>query len=332
MKSNFVFLILSTALILSCGNKQNDTVFTDKTIPNTAINAETEIPALGDSFVRIKSGSFIMGNDEFGPAHKVTITYDYLMSSFELTNRDVARAVNWAVEAGFLVYDKDTFFMPAGNQLVFVFNTLLPWQPFAVTLENGKPSLEVTEGNEALPFVNINMQGAAILCNIMSVKDGFEQAYDLSSFSVNWKASGYRMPTEAEWEFAARRLPADNDETVSSTLFSGSDDASRVAWTYENTPGSPRPVAAGGPNAIGLYDMSGNVWEMCWDLYSDAYYEESPEINPKGPQKSPYPVWTIVKRGGSYRNYENNATVFHREMAKPDANPGVGIRLVRKAD
>ena len=99
----------------------------------------------------------------------------------------------------------------------------------------------------------------------------------------------FRLPTEAEWEYAAR-----GGNKSKGYKFAGSDDWREVAWFEENSKGSTKPVKLKKPNELGLYDMSGNVWEMCQDWYRYAYFLNSPSIDPKGP------VWGFDRllRGG----------------------------------
>ena len=118
----------------------------------------------------------------------------------------------------------------------------------------------------------------------------------------------YRLPTEAEWEYACR--------AGSSTRFSfGDDDFWLIiehAW-YNSS--STHPVAQKKPNAFGLYDMHGNVWEWCQDRYEENYYSHSPERNPKGPKTGDY----RVVRGGSWLGSENYLRSADRGKQEPDS-------------
>lgn len=100
----------------------------------------------------------------------------------------------------------------------------------------------------------------------------------------------YRLPTEAEWEYAARGGTKSNGFD-----YAGSNDVNTVAWTYANSGSTIHPVGQKQANQLGLYDMSGSVFEWCNDWYDETYYANSPEHDPKGPATGPHRVF----RGGS---------------------------------
>lgn len=132
----------------------------------------------------------------------------------------------------------------------------------------------------------------------------------------------YRLPTEAEWEYAAR-----GGRHKDGTKYSGSDEISEVAWVARNSEGTTHPVGQKKPNGLGLYDMSGNVWEWCQDKYCADYYSESPVENPEGPEYGSF----RVKRGGSWRYLANSGRVSRRYSNFPDTKRDVvGLRVVRE--
>ena len=127
----------------------------------------------------------------------------------------------------------------------------------------------------------------------------------------------FRLPTEAEWEFAAR-----GGIKSFCTQFSGSDDLDEVAWYYNNNDGQTHDVATKRPNELGLYDMSGNVWEWCSDWYAD--YSSASQTNPTGPISGS----ERVLRGGSWCGNARYCYVFARDGYYPDARYYyIGLRL-----
>ena len=129
------------------------------------------------------------------------------------------------------------------------------------------------------------------------------------------------MPTEAQWEFAARggNLGKDNN-----FRYAGSNSIDDVAWFMENSNGKTHPVGTKLPNELGLYDMSGNVSEWCNDWYDDRYYSNSPSVAPSGPESGT----KRVIRGGSWLNGALHCRVFTRGACIPtDEYIDVGLRL-----
>ena len=131
----------------------------------------------------------------------------------------------------------------------------------------------------------------------------------------------FRLPSEAQWEFAARQGIAGR---YLNYKYSGSDDIDKVAVYRGNSGKRTYPVKSKEPNLLGLYDMSGNVWEWCSDWFGDRYYSSSPQANPEGPSSGSY----RVRRGGGWSCFALACRVTNRGNAAPsDRENDTGLRL-----
>ena len=142
------------------------------------------------------------------------------------------------------------------------------------------------------PVINVSWLDAVAYCNWLSLQHGLRPVYAIEggAVSADWSANGFRLPTEAEWEYAAR-------EGGKKVRFgNGKDTANPTMINFESHPSlqtsysmagesrnRPLPVGSFAPNSLGLYDMSGNVWEWCWDR--SAPYPREAQVNPRGPAR-----------------------------------------------
>jgi formylglycine-generating enzyme required for sulfatase activity len=180
-----------------------------------------------------------------------------------------------------------------------------------------------------LPVEQVSWYNAVEYCNERSQREGLTPAYTINGTNVRWdrNANGYRLPTEAEWEYACRAgtsgpFSTGNNITTSQANYDGNKPYNN------NAKGSYREktvnVGSFGSNAWGLYDMHGNVWEWCWDWYGDY---------PSGTQTNPADTSTgtdRVFRGGSWSNYARYLRSAHRVSYAPTYRNGyLGFRLVR---
>ena len=170
------------------------------------------------------------------------------------------------------------------------------------------------------PVESVSWFDAVQFANRLSTREGLKPAYRVSSKGgVRWnrRADGYRLLTEAEWEYAARGgqpFPVAGGEPAD------------VAWTSENAGGSTHPGCTQAPNGLGLCDMSGNVREWVWDWYDADAYVSVPAEQTTGPEAG----LLRVVRGGGWDLDASHARVARRDGRAPgDVSDGVGLRLGR---
>ena len=178
------------------------------------------------------------------------------------------------------------------------------------------------------PVEQVRWSDAVRFCNQRSAKENLQPCYDLTTWRCNFAANGYRLPTEAEWEFACR-----GGATTGYFFGETPGKLSDYAWFDKNAGGHPHPVGQKQPNPFGLYDIIGNVWEWCNDFYQVDYYRQAPRENPRGPAQGQ----TKVVRGGAWRFSAENCRSGYRY----NENPGYadvcfgydiyGFRCVRNA-
>jgi formylglycine-generating enzyme required for sulfatase activity len=141
------------------------------------------------------------------------------------------------------------------------------------------------------PVERTQWTDAVRFCNRCSELDGLTPCYDRKTWECNFDADGYRLPTEAEWEYACRA-----GGTGKYCFGDAEKDLPQYAWFKADSQGKPHPVGQKRPNAWGLYDLHGNVWQWCNDWYGETYYAASPPENPRGPARGTM----RVLRGGAW--------------------------------
>ena len=267
------------------------------------IRAEAEVPAqpqLAEApcwqpplLIWIPPGSFLMGSpeDELGrldqeTLHEVVLTRGFFMGRTEVTQRQ--------------------------------------WR----SVMGGNPSYY--QGCEDCPVEQVSWFDAATYCNALSLLEGREAAYGLGAESVSWRpeTDGYRLPTEAEWEYACRAgtttafYNGGITELGCAPLDPGLD---AIGWYCGNDNWRTEQCAQKLPNAWALFDMSGNVWEWCWDWF-EAEYPPGPVHDPAGPSAG----WRRVTRGGSWYRYAERCRSANRDFHPPsDQNRILGFRVAR---
>ncbi len=181
---------------------------------------------------------------------------------------------------------------------------------------------------ETNPVDRVRWSDAVKYCNARSQEEDLEPCYNLETWECNFNANGYRLPTEAEWEYACRA-----GTTTKYFFGDGPGRLKQYAWYKKNAAGRTRPVGQKLANPWGLHDMYGNVAEWCNDYYGVDYYKQSVEKNPQGPKIAD----TRVIRGGSWDSKPEKC----RSSFRYNEDPGYadvcfgydvyGFRVVRKA-
>jgi formylglycine-generating enzyme required for sulfatase activity len=261
------------------------------------------VPPVPGGFVLVPGGTFTMGrttgtgDSEELPTHSVTLNSFY-MGKYEVTQGEYQAimgsnpAHNYGVGTSYPVYYVSWYSVIKYCNLRSMNEGLTPVYTISGTTNPANWG--------AVPTSNNSTWDAAI---------------------CNWAANGYRLPTEAEWEYAAR-----GGTNTPDYLYSGSNDINAVAWNLSNSSSASHIVGTKAANALGIYDMSGNVWERCWDWYSGSYYSSSPSTNPKGPTSGS----ARVVRGGSWYSGAGGCRVAFRNSVSPYTSyVWYGFRLCR---
>ena len=260
--------------------------------------------------VPVPGGSFLMGNPDTSvgwaderPVHTVTLA-NFSMSKYQVT-QDQYQAV---------MENNPSYFHGGPGR---------------------EPASGEVQGNR--PVEQVSWYDAIEFCNALSVQEGLNPYYNIDkenrdpnntndydwykwTVTRNNNANGYRLPTEAQWEYAAKG----GNGTPGNYTYAGSNTVGAIAWYGGNSGGKTHEVEMKQPNSLDIYDMSGNVWEWCWDWYGN--YSSGAQTNPVGAGSGGY----RVSRGGSWGSGAPYARSVIRLEFKPDKKSNnIGFRLVR---
>ncbi|MBN2272489.1 MAG: formylglycine-generating enzyme family protein [Sedimentisphaerales bacterium] len=300
----------------------------------------TTDPCIPDDMVYIPGGTFEMGDsfeegepDEL-PVHTATLDF-FCMGRCEVTNQQYCDYLNSALGGG--IYVSDGVVYGTGNDQVYC-DTSTSNSYSQIDYSGGVFYVRTKNGRDMLydPMVEVTWYGAAAYCNWRSRQEGKEQCYNLSTWICDFGKHGYRLATEAEWEYAARgglsgrRFPCGDTISHSQANYYSdgyySYDISPTTDYHPNWDDVQPYTSPGGSfaaNDYGLYDMSGNVWEWCNDWYGS--YSSASQNNPTGPTSGTH----RLLRGGSWIISANHSRVAYRCLCTP-GNRGfaIGFRIV----
>ncbi len=262
-------------------------------------------------FSLIPAGSFMMGSpeselgrDDDETLREVTISKPFYMSRREVALGDFLEVIEWAVDLGLAGQDQFGYWVGdhrLDTRIPIGFKSFGSPQCYLSDAGDYGNWLETGPADcDDLPVAYVTWKGAVAYANFRSLREGREPCYDFTDWSCDFSKSGYRLPTEAEWEYACR---AETDTAfytgeIANTLEEPVDPSLDAAgWYSGNVTGTiiGNLFQLGGakqPNAFGLYDMHGNVPEWCWDWYGD--YADGPQVDPRGPAEGT----EHVARGG----------------------------------
>jgi sulfatase modifying factor 1 len=265
--------------------------------------------------VAIPGGTFEMGdhagvgNSNEQPVHSVTLDAFY-MDKYEVSNTKFADFLNnttVTVGSGGYVYQ-----VGGAGQLICQLSNGLTHNGSAFVIDAGK---------DHHPAVYQTWYGAALYCNYLSTLDGRTPCYDETTFACDFTADGFRLPTEAEWEYASRG----GEHSPYYQYPWGSNSITSSDANYASNIGATIDVGSYAANGYGLYDMAGNVWEWCNDWYDGSYYSNSPSTNPKGPASGSHRVF----RGGSWSYSAISLRCASRNFTHPTDNLHIiGFRVL----
>ncbi|MEM1323181.1 MAG: formylglycine-generating enzyme family protein [Bacteroidota bacterium] len=183
------------------------------------------------------------------------------------------------------------------------------------------------------PVEQISWLDAITFCNILSQNERLDPAYIIKGDSVIWDrtSNGYRLPTEAEWEYACK-AGTDTDLFASDLLFPNLDqlnsDLDGIGWYRNNSGEQVHPVGMKRSNAFGMHDMHGNVWEWCWDYFHFNRYilMDNPSSNPVDQQSS---INRVIRGGSAFNNVFNARSALRYGTLAETQNLAIGFRVAR---
>jgi len=284
-----LFVFISVAcLFFSCSEKSKELFYVDIVNPLDG--------GVGIEMVAIPGGIFQMGSKLMPPFYTITL------GSGEL----------------YTIYNRERPVHPVTLDPFKLSTTEITQEQYKTVMGVNPAKFQTGELN--MPVDQVTWEEAVTFCNKLSKLTGLDTCYNLETWECDFTRNGFRLPTEAEWEYAYRA-------GLNLEYLSGNDtrDLERSAWYISNSSLSTHPVASLDPNAAGLYDMAGNVWEWCNDYFG--LYNCNSEVNPIGPPIGYY----RVMRGGSWASAADECRAANRKTWESQRKYfAVGFRVARR--
>ena len=299
----------------------------------------------------IPVGEFQMG-DNYGegeadevPVHNVYVSAFY-MDKYEVTNEEMRQVLQWAYEQVPPLVGVDAGATTVTNNEGFNYRLVDLDDPHC-EIGFTNDSFTVDDGRAGFPCIEVNWFGALAYCNYKSDMEGLERCIDFTDFDCDFTKNGYRLPTEAEWEKAARggikghHFPWQGSSTNhaddirgnmanydgSGDPYEGPDVESTPIGYYDS---NQNPAGSDMANGYGLHDMAGNVWEWCWDHYDANWYTNASATaaDTAGPGSLESPR---VRRGGGFNGEGVLIRCANRGWGNRSVDDGdMGFRCVRR--